>query len=595
MNNLTSRRAVWVLACAALAAAAPLALCYVKLGKPEVPVPPEPVSGSPAVPVLPAVPGPIQLHDVTADTGITFQHTDGSCGRHYIVEAMSTGLATFDYDGDGLLDIYFPNGAPLPGAPMAAPPRHALYRNLGDWRFAEVTEEAGVVCRAYGLGITIGDYDHDGHPDFYLNHFGENILYRNNGDGTFTDVTAAAGVGRGLLVGAGACFLDMDADGDLDLYVGNYIDLDLGRHVPRSKKGVPFYPSPTEYAPVPDSLFRNNGDGTFTDVSRESGVAAHAGRSMGMICADYDHDGDTDVFICNDVQENFLFRNDGRGKFEEVASVSGMAYDAEGEILANMAVDGGDFDRDGWLDFYTTNYQHQLPMLFRNLQIGLMEDVAQSTNAGAGGFQHVNWGCGFADFDSDGYPDLYVANGHTEDTIEQLGMSGSYRARNVVLRNTGKGKFEDVSQHCGDGLLPEFVSRGIALDDLDNDGDTDVVVLNSRDRPTVLRNMLYERGSPSHWLQVQLRGVAGNRDGVGARVEVLADGLRLVDEVHSGRGYQSHWGSVLHFGLGERRQVEEIVVRWIGGGVSRFCDVGVDRRIVLIEGSERIEAACRQE
>jgi hypothetical protein len=386
----------------------------------------------------------------------------------------------------------------------------------------------------------------------------------------------------------------MDADGDMDLYVGNYIHLDLGAHVTRVTKGVSRYPSPTEYEPVPDTLYRNNGDGTFTDVSQESGVAEHAGRSMGMISTDFDRDGDTDVFICNDVQENFLFRNDGRGGFEEVAGILGIAFNAEGEIMANMAVDCGDFDRDGWFDFYTTNYQNQLPMLFRNLEGQFLEDVAASTNAGAGGFQHVNWGCGFADFDNDGYQDLYVANGHTEDTIEQLGLHGSYKARNVLLRNTGKGTFEDVSQQCGDGLWPEFVSRGLALDDLDNDGDVDVVVLNSRDRPNVLRNMLYERGSGSHWLQVHLRGARGNRDGVGARVEVLADGLRLVDEVRSGRGYQSHWGSRLTFGLGSRSQVQQIEVHWIGGEVTRLKDVAVDQRIIVTEGSETIEAVGPQ-
>jgi hypothetical protein len=577
-------RVAWVLAGTAWTAVAMLAPGCADRRKHAPPVPVTAESAGSIEPLPASPPCPIQLHEVTPETGITFLHTDGSCGRHYIVEAMSTGLATFDYDGDGLVDIYFPNGAPLPGLQVDQPPRHALYRNLGNWKFQEVTDAAGVVCHAYGLGITIGDYDSDGHPDIYLNHFGHNVLYRNNGDGTFSDVTESAGVGRGMLVGAGACFLDMDGDGDLDLYVGNYIRLDLSRHVTRTQNGVPRYPSPTEYVPVPDTLYCNNGDGTFTDISRESGIAAHAGRSMGMICADYDNDGDTDVFICNDVQENFLFRNDGHGKFEEVASLVGVAYDAEGEIRANMAVDAGDFDRDGWLDFYTTNYQNQLPMLFRNLRSGFLEDVARSTNAGAGAYAHVNWGCSFVDFDNDGYLDLYVANGHTEDTVEQLGMGGAYRARNVVLRNRGQGSFADVSSQCGDGLLPEFVSRGIALDDLDNDGDVDVVVLHSRDRPSVLRNMLYEQGGSHHWLQVQLRGVRTNRDGVGARVEVQTDDLRLVDEVHSGRGYQSHWGSLLNFGLGGRKHVQQITVRWIGGQVEMFSGFAVDRRITLVEG-----------
>jgi hypothetical protein len=550
---------------------------------------------APALPSAPPVPsivapdtpaGPIQFDDVTERTGITFRHTDGSSGRHYIVEAMSTGLATFDYDGDGLVDIYFPNGAPLPGMQVDVPPRHALYRNVGNWQFEEVTDEAGVVYHCYGLGITAGDYDNDGFADLYLNNFGRNVLCRNNGDGTFTDLTDAAGVARGELVGAGACFLDIEADGDLDLYVGNYIELDLDSHITRSRRGVPHYPSPREYAPVPDTLYANNGDGTFRDVSRESGVGLKAGRSMGMICADYDGDGDTDVFICNDVQENFLFRNDGSGRYEEVAGVTGVAFNADGEVLANMAVDCADADGDGWLDFYTTNYQHQSPVLFRNLGNGFFEDVTRQTQAGAGGFEHVNWGCGFADFDNDGYRDLYVANGHTEDTLEQLGMAGHRKARNVLLRNGGRGTFEDVSRSCGPGLLPEFVSRGIALDDLDHDGDVDVAVVNSRDPPTLLRNRLAENGNARHWLQIQLRGVRVSRDAVGARVEVRSGDLRLVEEVHSGRGYQSHWGSVLHFGLGARERVDQITVRWIGGAISEFHDLDIDQHIVIIEDSK---------
>jgi hypothetical protein len=534
-------------------------------------------------------PGHIQLRDVTAQTGISFVHTDGSCGRHYIVEAMSTGLATFDYDNDGLIDIYFPNGAPLPGMTVEVPPRHALYRNLGNWRFEEVTDAAQVVCHGYGLGVVTGDYDNDGFADIYLNHFGANVLYHNNGDGTFEDVTAVAGVARGELVGAGACFLDADGDGDLDLYVGNYIALDLDAHFLHKMNGAPIYPSPPEYAAVPDTLYRNNGDGTFTDVSEESGIGRVAGRSMGMICADYDNDGDTDVLICNDVQENFLFRNDGQGGFREVANVSGIAFNADGEVLANMAVDCGDADRDGWLDFYTTNYQNQSPILFRNLQNGFFEDVARRTRAGVGGFEHVNWGCGFADFDQDGFLDIYFANGHTEDTLEQLGIAGERYARNVVLHNSGEGSFHDVSARAGDGLLPKFVSRGIALDDLDNDGDIDVAVVNSRDPPTILRNVHLEETKPAtHWLQIQLRGIQTNRDGVGARVEVVAGDFRLVDEVHSGRGYQSHWGSTLHFGLGARQQVDEITVRWIGGAVSSYGAIAADQRVVLFEGGDAV-------
>ena len=534
---------------------------------------------------LAAPPCTIQLQDVTDATGIDFQHTDGSSGLRYIVEAMSAGLATFDYDGDGLIDIYFPNGAPLPGLEVTQPPRHALYKNLGGWKFRDVTDVAGVACTAYGLGIGIADYNEDGFPDVYLNNFGDNVLYRNNGDGTFRDETHVANVARGNLVGAGACFLDMDADGDLDLYVGNYIALDCAQHVPVELDGFPSYPKPTSYSAVPDTLYRSNGDGTFTDVSQESGVAAHAGRSMGMVCADYDDDGDTDVFICNDVQENFLFRNDGHGNFEEVAILAGVAVNVEGEILANMAVDCGDYDNDGRLDLFTTNYQRQFPMLLHNLGNGLLEDVFRNARAGTSCFRYVNWGLAFIDFDNDGDLDVYVANGHTEDNIELRDPQGAYRAPNILLAGDGKGGFTDVSAQAGDGMRPVHASRGVAFDDLDNDGDIDGVVLNSREKPTVLRNLLRESQEGDHWLQLTLRGRGSNRDGVGARVTLVHGKRTQTAEVHSGRGYQSHWGSRLHFGLAKDRRAQKLVIRWMDGTSEEFEDLAADQHLLIIQGT----------
>lgn len=528
---------------------------------------------------------PTQFREVTGEAGITFVHTDGSSGKRFIVEPMSAGVATFDYDGDGLTDIYFPNGAALPGAKLDPTPRHALYKNLGDGRFRDVTEAARVVCHSHGLGIAVGDYNHDGFPDVYLNNFGLNVLYQNNGDGTFTDVTTRTGVGRGLLVGAGASFLDIDGDGWLDLYVGNYIALDCSQHVPRTFNGLPSYPSPTEYTPVPDTLYRNQGDGTFQDVSQAAGIAAHAGRSMGLIATDYDQDGATDVFVCNDVQENFLFHNDGTGHFREIGTQAGAALNNNGEMLANMAVDAGDYNGDGRLDCYTTNYRNQLPMLLKNLGQGLLQDVAAVTHAGAGCFEHVNWGCGFTDFDNDGHRDLFVANGHTEDNIEQRDARAAYRTWNVVLWNTGAERFVDVSAACGVRRTAMHSARGVALDDLDNDGDIDVVILNSRERPTVLRNLLQESGAKNHWLQLHLVGVATNRDGVGARVEVLAGNQRQVDEVHSGHGYQSHWGTRLHFGLGPQAGCARLEIHWLGGGTEVWERVPVDRLVTVIEGS----------
>jgi hypothetical protein len=583
---------VWAVVAAAVVGAAALAWVVLRPAPetdgpeaepPSVPAP-KPAPDPPAPPKRKSA---IRLDDVSDESGIYFLHTDGSSGRRYIVEAMSTGIATLDYDGDGLIDIYFPNGAPLPGYVSDQPPRHALYRNLGGMRFEDVTERAGVACTAYAVGVTVGDYDHDGDPDIYLSNFGPNILYRNNGDGTFTDVTEKAGVAGDDSIGAGACFLDIEGDGLLDLYVGNYTTLDFAEHRPHTSRGHPSYPSPTEYPPILDSLYRNNGDGTFTDVSQERGIASKPGRSMGMICVDFDNDQDTDVFICNDVQENFFFRNDGKGYFEDFAALAGTAMSRQGALIANMGVECADYNHDGLLDLLTTNYQDQLPMLFRNFGKGIFEDVAVRTNAAAGTRKHVNWGSGFVDFDNDGHPDIFIANGHTEDNIEKRDRHATYRCANTLLRNTGKGKFVDVSTEAGDGLRVVEASRGTAFDDLDNDGDVDGVILNSRSRPTVLRNMLQEKGSTNHWIQVRLQGTKTNRDGVGAHVTVVAGDLSQLREVHSGRGYQGHSGTRLHFGLGNRDRIDRIEVAWIGGGVEVFENIAPDRLVTLVEGAGR--------
>ncbi len=377
----------------------------------------------------PKAKGPIQLHDVTAQTGIDFQHTDGSSGRRYIIEPMCAGIALFDYDNDGLIDIYFLNGAPMPGTKVDVPPTNHLYRNLGNWKFVDVTVPSGTGDRGFGLGVTTGDFDNDGDQDIYLNNSGPNKLLQNNGDGTFTEITATAGVDNKDIVGAGTVFFDMDADGDLDLYAANYLVFDPAKHVVRNTRGYPTYPSPRDFRPVPDSLFRNNGDGTFTDVSQESGVASCAGTGMGMVAADCDDDGDIDVFVLNDVHENFFFRNDGHGHFEEVAMLVGLAYNCFGQENASMGVDCGDLNNDGLLDFYMTSYQTEYPVYYRNLGDGRFEDAIQETHAGTGLFPYVNWGTGIVDFDNDGNRDIFVANGHTEDNVDMYDSSTAYRVR----------------------------------------------------------------------------------------------------------------------------------------------------------------------
>ncbi|MHC4085301.1 MAG: CRTAC1 family protein, partial [Planctomycetota bacterium] len=500
----------------------------------------------------------IVLRDVTRETGITFKHTDGSSGQRYIVESVSAGLALFDYDGDGDEDIYFLNGAALKGTKYDTPPKNVLYRNDGRFKFKDVTDEAGVGETGFGLGVAAGDYDNDGDLDLYVNNYGPNVLYRNNGDGTFTDVTKQAGVANGHKVGAAVFFLDMDKDGDLDLFVANYLKFTYQNHLMRTSKGIPKYAGPMDFPPMPNDLFRNNGDGTFTNFSKESGVAEHKGWGMGGVCADYDNDGDTDVYIANDVAANFLFQNDGTGKFEEVGLLAGLAYDIQGQEHGSMGIDCGDYDNDGRLDFYQTCYSMELATLYRNLGDRMFEDVTMVTGAGAGTLPHVTWGNSFVDFDNDGDRDIFIACGHLQDNVELYNDAATTLSRNIILMNTGNGKYVDISDQGGDGMKVKLRSRGAAFDDLDNDGDIDVVILNSRREPTILRNDSLSKG---HWIQVRLRGTKSNRNGVGAHVKVVAGDLTLLDEVHSGRGYQSHYGMRLHFGLGNREKIDRIEVR----------------------------------
>ncbi|HAK93707.1 MAG TPA: hypothetical protein DCM87_01540 [Planctomycetes bacterium] len=528
----------------------------------------------------------IVFTDVTKETGITFVHTDGSSGMRYIAETVCCGVATFDYDNDGDHDIYFPNGAPLEGTVVRELPTHALYRNDGNWKFTDVSKAAGVALTAYVLGIAVADYDGDGHKDIFLDNFGPNILLRNNGNGTFTDVTARAGVGLGPHLGAGACFLDMDGDGRLDLYAARYVEFTYENHRIVRFNGHPAYVGPMDYRPTSDNLYRNNGDGTFADVSAERGIASAKGTGMGMVCADIDNDGDTDIIVGNDVAGNFLWVNDGKGFFEEQGLAAGLSYDFGGSPQATMGIDCGDFDNDGWLDFYATSYQQETATLYRNLRDGTFEDVTRVTGAGDGTLTPVTWGNAFADFDNDGDRDIFIATGHLHDNVELFDNVAAYEVRNVLLMNTGDGRFVNVSDRCGNGLLVARSSRGIACDDLDNDGDIDVVVLNSRREPTILRN---DTPRSNHWLQIELRGVRTNRDGIGAHVTVVARDLTQLDEVHSGRGYQSHHGTRLHFGLGRRDRVDRVEVRWIGGGKEVIDKVPIDCLVVITEGTGRAE------
>jgi len=523
--------------------------------------------------------------DWTEQSGIEFVHNNGSTGRRFIVESVSSGLALFDYDGDGLTDIYFCNGHPLPRDESSVRTRHALYKNLGNMKFEDVTEQAGLANQAFGLGVAVADYNNDGFPDIYLSNYGKNYLYGNNGDGSFTDQTAEAGVDRGDRVGAGGCFFDMDADGDIDLFVGNYVvfsenEVDLSAGDRRSA-----YPGPMDFQPERNTLFRNDGNGAFTDVSESSFVSAKPGTAMGAICGDFDQDGDTDVYVANDEMANFFYENDGSGVFQECGVYRGTAYDGLGLAHGSMGVDAGDIDNDGAVDLFVTAFQNETDTLYRNLGNGTFEDATRRYKAAGETAKNVTWGCCIADLDNDGDRDLLIATGHLDETDQS-----NYRKPTILMTNllveTGVVQFEERSRSSCEATQVARSTRAAAVGDLDNDGDLDAVLLNSGEKPTVMKNMTVEEGSDQGWLRIRVRGTGSSRDGLGARVVVtVGENTTLVDEVRSGRGYQSSWGDTLHFGVGPANLIDRIEVHWLGGGVDVLEEVAVNQQVTIVQGT----------
>jgi hypothetical protein len=522
------------------------------------------------------------FRDASATCGITFRHTDGSSGQRYIMETIASGLGLIDYDNDGYLDIYFLNGAPLRGTPApATPPTNALYRNNGDGTFTDVTEKSGAGDPGYALGCAVADYDNDGDEDIYITNYGPNVLLRNNGDGTFTDVTQEAGVGDPSF-GAGCSFLDYNRDGYVDLYSDNYLVFKYEDFKPCSRTGVPVYCDPRTYPPVPDILYRNNGDGTFTDVSMESGIGQYRGYGMGMVCSDFDLDGWTDIYVGNDVQENFLFHNKGDGTFEEIGLLAGVAYDLNGDEQGTMGVNAGDYDGDGWFDIIATDYQNQMSTLYRNVGGLQFQDVTLITGAGAGTLPLVTWACGFPDVDNDGVRELFQAAGHLQDSVEQYDQSTTYKERNLLFKLQKNGTYLDITEQSGEAMLVVKSSRGAVFGDLDNDGDIDTVVQNPRDTPTLMIN---ECKNGNHWILVKLVGTKSNRSAIGALAYVTAGGKTQIDEVRSGRSYQSAEDLRLHFGLGKSTVIDRIEIRWPSGMVDVLTNMPADQIVTIVEGS----------
>ena len=452
--------------------------------------------------------GKISFIDIREAAGLEFQHVDGRSGRRYFLETVGSGAAFFDYDNDGLLDIYFVNSTDLPGFNSLTPPVNQLYRNNGDGTFTDLTEQAGVGDPGYGAGCAVADYDNDGDLDLYVTNFGRNVLYRNNGDSTFTDVTQHAGVG-GSRWSLGCAFADYDNDGFVDLYVTNYIAFDFETHTDCTQKGVPTYCPPESFEGSPDTLYRNNGDGTFTDTTLTAGIYNKDGKGMGVVFGDYDNDGDVDCYVGNDAGENFLYQNRGDGTFTNVGWMAGVEADENGNVQGTMGVDFGDYDNDGLLDLIAVNYQQQPNALYRNDNGSFFTDVSFVAGMAAS-LPSVGWGADFFDVDNDGDKDLLIANGHLQDTVEQYDDTTTYPQRNHLLINTGQGRFVNVSMKAGSGLQSHRVSRGLATGDYDNDGDLDVLISNANGTPQLLRN---DSGNQGNWILIRTIGTQSNRRG----------------------------------------------------------------------------------
>jgi len=512
-------------------------------------------------------------------TPVPFQHIDGSSGKRYVVEPMTAGLALFDYDGDGLIDIYFLNGAPLPGTPnVDPPPTNRLYRNLGDWRFVDVTEFAQVGDTGYGLGVVAGDVDNDGDLDLYVSNFANDVFYINNADGTFTEAAGESGLDDGGRFGAGVCMLDIDNDGNLDLYCANYQYFSFDKHFQQTIGDYQYHPGPHDFPPADDLLFRSNGDGTFTDVSASSGIRVKPAPGMGVVSADFDGNGAADILIANDSFPNFLFLNDGSGKFSEDALIAGVALDRLGRPNGNMGIDCGDLDNDGLLDIFTTTYQDEMPVLYRQVANGIFEDVTNTAKISSSLLPHVSWGLGIVDFDNDSDKDLYVACGHFLDNIKHLDDRTSVKVSNFVMQNNGNGIFDDISRAVGATVEPIESSRGAGFDDLNNDGLVDVVVVNANTAPSFLEN----RSPVQNWIAIELTGTRSSRDAAGAIVRVRTDLQSQMSVVHLGRSYQSHFGTRLHFGLGERTS-GVIEVRWPSAAVQKLNFTNPNQVLRIVE------------
>lgn len=527
----------------------------------------------------------VQFVDVTAEAGINFRHVNGAEGAYHLPETLGSGGAFFDADNDGNLDIYLVNSGYWQNSPSSKQAASALYRNNSDGTFTDITTAAGVGNRGnYGQGAICADYDNDGYVDLYVTNFGANVLYRNNGDSTFTDATAYAGVGDAGW-SSSATFLDYNRDGHLDLFVVNYLVYSLDvPYRPCGEGEARAYCHPSLFEGAPDTLYRNNGDGTFTDVSQEAGVGGIGGmfhgKGLGVVSADFNNDGAPDLYVANDDTRNDFFYNNGDGTFSEISLLAGCAYSFNGVAQAGMGVAAGDYNGDGWLDIFVTNLSYETNALYRNNGDGTFTDVIYEAHLGKESYLFVGFSTGFFDADNDGWLDIFIANGHIIDNIEETHDVLTYRQPNQLFRNQGDSTFQEVSETAGTYFQRAAVSRGAIFGDYDNDGDVDMLVTQSNGPASLLRN---ETGTQHNWIRIKTVGVISNRDGVGARVTLTSGEHTQIQEVNPSGGYLCSHDARLHFGLGTNRRVNRLEIRWQSGVVQVFENLPANQEHVIPE------------
>ncbi len=520
-----------------------------------------------ALPVIAQDGAPSKFKDVSAESGLRFRHNFGAKKLQSVLMTTGSGCALFDFDNDGWLDAFLVNGTNLDknGSPkVAGATFHALFQNQKDGTFKNVTKDAGISQASYGQGCAVADFDGDGFSDLYITNYGPNQLYRNRGDGTFENVTGQSGTGDSRW-SAGAVFFDYDGDNDLDLFVTNYLTYRInieGVHSSSLSKrtGFRFFPGPRDYDPADDILYRNNGDGTFTDVTREVGLSP-GGKGLTVVAADFDNDGDQDLFIANDTTLNFFYENNG-GTFTEVALSAGIAFDPDGVETAAMGVDIADVDGDGKQDLYVTNMVFEFNNLYRNLGNLLFEDVTKSLRLDKDNYRHVSWATRFVDFNHDGYLDCFVANGHVVDYVEGFSQSITYPQQNMLFFGDEKGRFRNLAKQCGKPFQRKRVSRGAAFGDYDNDGDVDILISNSGGRAELLRN---DTPGNDRWLKIRLIGQPPNTHGIGARVVARFKDRSFLSEVRFAATYLSSSDPTLHIGLRPGEVEAELEVTWPSG------------------------------